>query len=70
MSLSGVEQRLICGSEAYDVFYDSIHHKVHQRPNGPETAENQSIEKSRGEVNTKLHMAIDALGRLASGIII
>jgi hypothetical protein len=52
------------------VFYDSAHHKVHQHSNGQGTAENQSIGKSRGGLNTELHMAIDALGRLAAGIIL
>ena len=67
---SFLEQRLICGNEAEAVFYDSTHHKVHQHANGPGTAEDQSIGKSRGGLNTKLHMAVDAVGRLAAGIIL
>ncbi len=74
LSLAGffsfLEQRLICGNEAEAVLYDSTHHKVHQHANGQGTAEDQSIGKSRGGLNTKLHMAIDALGSLAAGIIL
>ena len=65
-----LEQRLICGNEAEAVFYDSTHHKVHQHANGPGTDEDQAIGKSRGGLNTKLHMAVDILGRLAAKIIL
>ena len=72
LSLAGffgfLEERLICGNESEAVFYDSTHHKVHQHANGPGTAEDQAIGKSRGGLNTKLHMAVDALGRLAARI--
>ena len=65
-----LEQRLICGNEAGAVFYDSTHHKVHQHANGPGSAEDQAIGKSRGGLNTKLHLAIDAVGRLAAKVIL
>ena len=74
LSLAGffdfLEQRLICGNDAEAVFYDSTHHKVHQHSNGPGTAEDQAIGKSRGGLNTKLHMAVDTLGRLAAKLIL
>ena len=74
LSLAGffefLEQKLICGNEAEAVFQDSTHHKVHQHANGCGRAEAKAIGKSRGGLNTKLHMVTDVLGRLAGKIIL
>ena len=74
LSLAGsfgfLEQHMVCGHEAGAVFYDSTHHKVHQHASGPGAAEDQSIDNSRGGLNTKLHLAVDAVGRLVAKIIL
>ena len=74
LSLAGffdfLEGKMICGDEAEAVFYDSTHIKVHQHSNGPESLDSQAIGKSRGGLNTKLHMVVDILGRLAAPLVI
>ena len=74
LSLSGffdfLEQHLICGNQSEAVFYDSTHLKVHQHANGPQGVDGKAVGTSRGGRNTKLHMAVDALGRLAAGIVL
>lgn len=74
LSLSGffdfLEQRLICGNQSEAVFYDSTHHKVHQHANGSKGVEDKAVGTSRGGPNTKVHMAVDALGRLAAKMIL
>lgn len=49
---------------------DSTHCKVHQHSNGPGSPEDQAIGKSRGGLNTKIHLLVDVLGRLAAPIIV
>ena len=61
---------MLCGHDAEAVFYDSTHHKVHQHANGPGSAEDQGIGVSRGGLNTKLHLVVDVIGRLAAKIVI
>lgn len=73
LSLAGfvdyLHTHLICGQEAEAVFFDSTHVKVHQHSNGPGTLEEQAIGKSRGGLNTKIHLMVDVLGRLAGKMV-
>jgi len=61
-----LQQRMKLGHTAEAVFFDSTHCKVHQHANGPGGQKNQGIGRSRGGRNTKVHLAIDGLGRLAA----
>jgi transposase len=61
---------LLTGTEAEAVFFDSTHVKVHQHANGPGTQEEQAIGASRGGLNTKIHIMVDALGRLAGKMVL
>ena len=74
LSLSGffdfLEKRLVCGNQSEAVFYDSTHHKVHQHANGPQGVEDKAVGTSRGGRNTKVHMVVDAMGRLAARIVL
>jgi transposase len=74
LSLAGffefLEQKMICGDKAEAVFKDSTHHKVHQHANGCGRHQDQAIGRSRGGLNTKLHLLVDACGRLAGKIIL
>jgi transposase len=63
-----LQDQLISGHMAEAVFMDSTHCKVHQHSNGPGSPENQAIGKSRGGLNTKIHLVVDVLGRLAAAI--
>jgi transposase len=63
-----LQDQLIIGDTSEAVFMDSTHCKVHQHSNGPGTAENQAIGKSRGGLNTKIHMVVDVMGRLAAAM--
>lgn len=65
-----LEGKMICGNEAEAVFYDSTHIKVHQHSNGPGAPEDKAVGKSRGGLNTKLHLAVDILGRLAARLVL
>jgi transposase len=73
LSLAGfvdfLHAQLVCGQEAEAVFFDSTHVKVHQHCNGPGSAQEQAIGKSRGGLNTKIHVMVDALGRLAAKMV-
>ena len=63
-----LEDELISAHAAEAVFMDSTHCKVHQHSNGPGSPEDQAIGKSRGGLNTKIHLLVDVLGRLAAPI--
>ncbi|RYD35637.1 MAG: transposase [Verrucomicrobiaceae bacterium] len=49
------------------VFMDSTHCKVLQHTNGPGSPKDRAIGKSRAGLNTKIHMVVDAFGKLAAG---
>jgi hypothetical protein len=49
--------------------YNSTRLKAHQYGLGPEATGDQTVGKFRGRLSTKLHMAFDAVARLAAGII-
>jgi len=74
LSLDGffefLEQTMITGDGSEAVFFDSTHAKVHQHAYGAGPVEDEDIGTSRGGRNTKLHMAVDILGRLAAPIIL
>lgn len=59
---------MIIGDTSEAVFIDSTHCKVHQHSNGPGTPGEQAIGKSRGGLNTKIHMVVDVMGRLAAAM--
>ena len=58
---------LFCSDpDAEVLFGDSTHIKAHQfAMNSPQSIEDQCIGKSRGGMNTKLHLLVDGLGKLA-----
>jgi hypothetical protein len=47
-----------------------MHCKVHQHSNGPGSPDDQAIGKSRGGLNSKIHLIVDVLGRLAAPIVV
>jgi transposase len=57
---------MVCGDRAEVVFFDSTHCKVHQHAHGGKSSGKRAVGTSRGGLNTKVHMAVDALGRLAA----
>ena len=65
-----LHERLVCGEDGEAVYFDSTHCKVHQHANGAQSRENEAIGTSRGGLNTKVHMVVDALGRLAAKMIL
>jgi transposase len=65
-----LHQQLVCGDEAEAVFFDSTHCKVHQHANGAQSRQDQAIGNSRGGLNTKIHLVVDALGRLAAPMVL
>jgi transposase len=65
-----LEDQQLSGHTAEAVFMDSTHCKVHQHSNGPGSPEDQAIGKSRGGLNTKIHLLVDVLGRLAAPIVV
>ena len=65
-----LEVEMVNGDKAEAAFYESTHIKVHQHSNGRGSPEDQAIGKSRGGANTKIHAAVDILGRLASCLVI
>ncbi|MES2468109.1 MAG: IS5 family transposase [Verrucomicrobiota bacterium] len=65
-----LEDLFISGHAAESVFMDSTHFKVHQHSNGPESPEDQAIGKSRGGLNTKIHLLVDVLGQLTAPIVV
>jgi transposase len=74
LSLDGffefLQQKMITGNDSEAVFFDSTHAKVHQHAYGAGSIEDEDIGTSRGGRNTKLHMVVDILGRLAAPIIL
>jgi transposase len=65
-----LQEQLICGHDAEAVYMDSTHCKVHQHANGPGSPDDQAIGKSRGGLNSKIHLIVDVLGRLAAPIVV
>ncbi len=63
-----LQDLMIIGDTSEAVFIDSTHCKVHQHSNDPGTPEEQAIGKSRGGLNTEIHMVVDVLGRLAAAM--
>lgn len=61
-----LQGQLIVGQDAEAVFMDSTHGKVHQHANGPGSPDDQAIGKSPGGLNSKIHLIVDGLGRLAA----
>jgi transposase len=61
-----LQDRMVIGDTSEAVFMDSTHCKVHQHANGPGGAKDKAIGKSRGGLNTKIHIVVDALGKLAA----
>jgi transposase len=74
LSLAGffvfLRTHLVRGQDAEAVFFDSTHCKVHQHAHGGKGLENRAVGSSRGGLNTKVHMAVDAAGRLAAPLIL
>ena len=65
-----LQNQLITGHATEAAFMDSTHCKVHQHSNGPGSPEDQAIGKSRGGLNTKIHLLVDVLGRLAAPVVV
>lgn len=65
-----LQKQLLTGDTSEAVFMDSTHCKVHQHANGPGSPEDQAIGKSRGGLNTKIHLVVDVLGRLAAPVLL
>ncbi|RYD32771.1 MAG: hypothetical protein EOP86_14925 [Verrucomicrobiaceae bacterium] len=57
---------MITGAASGAVFMDSTHRRVHQHANGPGSPKDKAIGKSRGGLNTKIHIVVDAFGKLAA----
>lgn len=74
LSLAGffeyMERLLITGDESEAVFIDSTHCRAHQHATNGKGSKNQGVGVSRGGPNTKLHIAVDAVGRLAARMLI
>lgn len=74
LSLAGffdfLHDTLICGDSGEAAYFDSTHCKVHQHANGAKSRDAEAVGKSRGGLNTKIHMVVDALGRLAAKMIL
>jgi transposase len=58
------------GAEAEVAFVDSTHCKVHQHANGATDRATEAVGTSRGELNTKIHAACDALLRLCTPMVL
>jgi transposase len=65
-----LHNKLILGDSAETTAGDSTHCKVHQHACGAPNPENQALGRSRGGLNTKLHVVVDMLGRLAAKLIL
>lgn len=62
-----VLSKLCCAQDAEVLFIDSTHLKVHQHAAcGANGRAFEAIGNSRGGLNTKLHVLVDGLGRLAA----
>lgn len=57
---------MVIGDASEAVFIDSTHCRAHQHACNGKGSKDQGVGKSRGGRNTKLHLLVDALGRLAA----
>ncbi len=61
-----LEKLQVCAQGAEVHYFDSTHCKVHQHAHGGGSPRKRAVGSSRGGLNTKIHMVVDARGRLTA----